>query len=122
MVDSHKVETPASITYPSMVSRDNIRIVLLITSLNDLDLCACDMGNVYLNTTYREKLWTIIWPNFGSEKEAMMIIEATLYELKSSGAAWRATLAETSALLGYMPTKSDRDVYLKRTPKSSGEH
>ena len=45
-----------------------------------------------------------------------MIIEPTLYELKSSGAAWRATLAGTMKLLGYRPTKSDLDVYLKEHP------
>ena len=52
-----KADAPASITYSSVVSRDSIMISLLIASLNNLDICACDIGNSYLNDKCREKLW-----------------------------------------------------------------
>ena len=42
-------ETPASITYSGVVSRDSIRLAFLIAALNDLDIIACDVGNAYLN-------------------------------------------------------------------------
>jgi hypothetical protein len=51
----HVTETPASITYSSVVSRDSVRIAFLIAALNKLDVIACDVGNAYLNTPCRER-------------------------------------------------------------------
>jgi hypothetical protein len=49
-------ETPTSITYSSVVSRDSMRIAFLIAALNDLDIMACEDSNAYLNAPYREKI------------------------------------------------------------------
>ena len=46
-----------------------------------------------------------------------MVIKKALYGLKSSGAAFRALLAETLFDLGYMPTTADPDVYLRKSVK-----
>lgn len=37
----HKTEAPSSVTYSSVVSRDSVRICLLIAAINNLDLQAC---------------------------------------------------------------------------------
>jgi len=50
-----------------------------------------------------------------------MIIARALYGLKSSGAAWRSTLAATMETLGYRPTQADPDVWIKRATKKDGE-
>jgi len=55
MADGHKTRPPSSITYPSVVSRDSVRIALTIASLNALEVSACDIGNAYLNAQCREK-------------------------------------------------------------------
>ena len=68
VADGHRTDAPASITYSSVVSRDSVRICLMIASLNDLDVFTCDIGNAYLNANCREKLWTIAGPEFGSDK------------------------------------------------------
>ena len=120
VADGHKTKPPTSITYSSVVSRDSVRIILTIASLNSLEVSACDIGNAYLNALCREKLWTVAGPEFGSEKGAMMIIARALYGLKSSGAAWRATLAQTMEQLGYKPTQADPDVRIKRASKGDG--
>ena len=39
----HKTSTCASITYSSVVSRDLVRIALMIAALNELDILACDI-------------------------------------------------------------------------------
>ena len=109
VADRHKTDAPASITYSSVVSRDSVRICLMAASLNGLDVFACDIGNAYLNANCREKLWTLAGPEFGSEKGAVMIIARALYGLKSSGAAWRAKLAETMAEIRYFPSQADPD-------------
>ena len=62
----HMNESPSSITYSSVVSRDSIRITLKIAALNGLSTLACDIQNAYLTAPYREKIWTIAGPKFGS--------------------------------------------------------
>ena len=121
VADGHRTKAPASITYSSVVSRDSVRVALLIASLNGLNISACDIGNAYLNAECREKLWTIAGSEFGSEKGSIMLIVRALYGLKSSGAAWRAKLAETLDSLGYKPTEGDPDVWIKRAVKPCGE-
>ena len=49
-----------------------------------------------------------------------MVIVRALYGLKSSGAAWRATLAQSMKELGYKPTQADPDVWIKRAIKHDG--
>ena len=120
VADGHTTGAPSSITYSSVVSRDSVRIALMIASLNDLDLFACDIGNAYLNANCREKLWTIAGPEFGSDKGSVMIISRALYGLKSSGAAWRAKLSETLKAMLYKPSMSDPDVWLKGDVKPDG--
>ncbi len=120
VADGHKTKPPTSITYSSVVSRDSVRIALTIASLNSLEISACDIGNAYLNAPCREKLWTIVGSEFGSEKGSVMIIARALYGLKSSGAAWRATLAQSMEELGYKPTQADPDVWTKRSLKDDG--
>jgi len=105
VADGHKTRSPTSITYSSVVSWDSVRIALTIASLNSLHVSACDIGNAYVNATCREKLWTVAGPEFGSDKGSVMTIARALYGLKSSGAAWRSTLAQTMEILGYRPTR-----------------
>ena len=47
----HKMAPPSSITYSIVVTRESVRLVFLISGLNDLDMCACDIGIAYLNST-----------------------------------------------------------------------
>ena len=85
----HTTETPTSLPYSSVVSRDSVRIVLLAAALNGLQVLACDIQNAYLMANYREKIWTYVGPEFGSERGQPKIIRKALYGLKSSGAAFR---------------------------------
>ena len=45
---SHTTETPAVLTYESVVSRYSVRIALPLAALNGLDILACDIQNDYL--------------------------------------------------------------------------
>ena len=117
----HTTDAPASITYSSVVSRDSVRIALTIAALNDLDILGCDIQNAYISAPCREKIYCIAGAEFGSEKGKVMIIKRALYGLKSSGAAFRAKLADCIWDLGYRPSKADPDVWLKAATKSNGQ-
>ena len=114
-------DTPASLTYSSVVSRESVRIALLLAALNGLDVKTCDIGNAYLNAPCRDKIWCFAGPEFGNRKGQKIKIVRTLYGLKSSGAAWRAHLADTMINLGYKPCKADQDVWMKPNCKPDGE-
>ncbi|KAL7539628.1 hypothetical protein ACHAWF_006464 [Thalassiosira exigua] len=78
-------DTPSALTYSSVVSRDSIRIALLVAVLNDLDIFACDIGNAYLNAPCKERIWFVAGHECGHEiKERVMKLIRSLYGLKSS--------------------------------------
>ena len=81
---------------------------------------ACDIQNAYLTANCHEKIWTYAGPEFGSEHGQPMIIKKALYGLKSSGAAFRAHLAETLHDIGFKPTKADPDVWIHPAVKLDG--
>jgi len=121
VADGHKTETPASITYSSVVSRDSVRICFLIAALNDLSLVAADIGNAYLNAPNREKTWTVAGPEFGEDAGTVYLVIRALYGQKSAGAAWRAFFAQVLTVdLGFVPTRADPDVYIRRALAPEG--
>ena len=89
VADGHTIAPPSSITYSSVVSREIIMMEFLLESLNDLDIFVCDIGNSYLNSKFREKLWKESGTEFGTEKVILTITERVLYRLNSSGTAYR---------------------------------
>ena len=44
----HTVDPLSSLTYSSVVSRDSVRILLLVAAINVLNILACDIQNAYL--------------------------------------------------------------------------
>ena len=108
----HTTETPAALTYASLVSRDSVWMALTIAALNNLKVLPCDIQNAYLTAKCREKIWTIAGPEFGSDLGKLMIVVRALCGLESSGAAFRTLLSETEYDLGYTPSKADPDVWL----------
>ena len=117
----HTTETPTSLTYSSVVSRDSVRLILLMAALNDVPLLAADIGNAYLNAPCREKIYTIAGAEFGDIKGKVLIIERALYGLKSSGAAWRSMLRETILDMDFLDTVADHDVYRRLATKPNGD-
>ena len=84
---SHTTDPPSSIAYSIVVSRDSIRIAFTLAALNVIEISDADIGNSYLNAKCREKIWTVAWTEFGSEKGKFMLVVRSLYSLRSSGAA-----------------------------------
>jgi hypothetical protein len=114
----HRTETPASLTYSSVVSRESVCIAFLFATLNDVDILSADIGNAYLQALVREKVHTMAGPQFGpNNRGKTVIIVRALYGLKSSGAAWHAKLSETLHSLGFKPSLADADVWIKPASK-----
>ena len=61
----HTTNTPASMTYSSVVSRDSVRITFTYAALMRMDVWAADIGNAYLNAKCRERIWTVAGKELG---------------------------------------------------------
>ena len=97
----HLTQTPDTVTYSSVVSRDPIRLAFMVAELNDLEIMACDIGNAYLNAPCREKVWFRGGLDTGDDCGKILVITRALYGLKSSGASWCVALANTLTEFGF---------------------
>jgi hypothetical protein len=92
----------------------------MIAVLNNLDILACDIQNVYLTADCREKVSILAGPEFGSEAGKNMLVEKALYGLKSSDTAFRTFPAEMLDAMGYRPSYADPDVWIRPAVKPDG--
>lgn len=118
----HMTETPATITYASVVSRESVRIALTLAALNDLEVKTADIENAYLTAPVGEKIWCVLGPEFGQDAGKRAIVTRALYGLKSAGASFRNHLADCMRHLGWVSCKADQDVWMKAEVRPSDGH
>ena len=123
VADGSRTETPVSVCYSSVVSRDSVRLALLVAALHDLDVFACDIGNAYLNAPCKEKIWFVAGAECGKENQGkVMKLVRALYGLKSSGASWRKMFKDYIIdKLAFTPSVMDGDMYYRRNVTETGE-
>ena len=121
VADGHTTDTPSSITYSSVVSRDSVKIAFLVSALNNLDIMSAETGNTYLNAPNKEKIWMIAGQEFGTDKGAVFIFMRALYGLKLAGAVWRTFFAQALTRLEFKPMQGNGDVYIKPQTEPNGD-
>ena len=84
----HRNDTPAAITYASVVSRESVRLALMLAALNTLEVKCGNVMNAYITTSITDKVWTILGTKLGADQVKKVLIVRALYGLKSSGAAF----------------------------------
>ncbi len=113
MAGGHLTKAPATITYASVVSRETVCPAQTFASLNDLKFKVGNVLNAYIIAPVKEKMWTILGPEFGLDSGKSAIIVRALYGLKSAGAAFQAHLASFMRQMEYTSCKADPDLWLK---------
>jgi hypothetical protein len=88
VADGHRTQAPATITYASVVSRETVHLALTFASLNNLEVKVGNVLNAYITAPVKEKVWTILGPEFGHDSGKSCVIVHTVYGLKSAGAAF----------------------------------
>ena len=110
----HVTDVPSSLTYSSVVSRDSVRICLLLSALNGLDVMSCDIKGAYLTAPCKEKIVVTAGEEFGPElKGKLLRVTRALYGLKSAGASFRSYLADYLYSISYRPSYADPDVWMR---------
>ena len=75
-------KAPATITYASIVSRETVRIALMIATHNDLEIKLGDILNAYVQAPVTEKVWTTLGPEFSKDVGMNAVIIRVLYDLQ----------------------------------------
>ena len=91
------------ITYTSVVSRESVRIIFLLTALNNIEVFPADIVGAHLNTPHKEKVHMTAGPKlFGRKYEGRTItFVQALYGLNNSGAAWHSHFNSTLYDIGH---------------------
>jgi len=116
----HMTNAPPTITYASVISRETVRIALLLAAFNDLEVKAADIMNAYITAPVEEKIWTILGPEFRADQGKKATIVRAIYGLKSSGASFRNHLADCMRHMGYTPCLADPDLWMKAEVREDG--
>ena len=117
-----QTDTPTSVTYARVVTRESIRIGFVLALLNDLEVLTADVAEAYLNAPCAERVYTILGEEFGEYAGRKAIIILALYGLKSAGYSWRTFCARIlREELHFIPCRADMDVWRRATRKGKGK-
>jgi len=106
--------------YLSVMTRESVQIMFLITALNYLENLSDDVQNAYINSKADKKVYMTAGPEFGTNHGRPAMIIWALYVLQSSGACWHNHLASVLWQLGFSSSKADPDIGMQKSVKPNG--
>ena len=109
----HLTETPIDSVYSSVVSLRGIRMLTFLAELNNMELWATDIGNAYLESYTKEKVFIVAGPEFGDREGHTLIISKALYGLRSSGLMWSQRFADALRDMGFTLSKAEKDIWMR---------
>jgi hypothetical protein len=99
--------------YSGVNRMDTLRIGFFLGELYGLSCCACDIGNAFLYGKTKEKVYITAGPEFGVDLHGKnLIIDKSLYGLKTSAARFHEHLSESLLRLSFKKTKHDPDLWM----------
>ena len=109
----HATSPGAEDIYSGVVSIDNVRIALLLADLNNMQVVAADVGNAFLYGKTKEKLYSIAGKEFGEYEGCILIIDKSIYSLRTSTARLHEHLSANLRAMGFLPCQTDPDVWIR---------
>ena len=109
----HLTQETNDTPYSGIASLKYIKAIIFIAQLNNLEICAADVGSAYLEAYTREKLFIIGGPEFKELEGHTLLIDKALYGLRTSGGRWAERLADVLLRLGWNQTKVDAAIWIK---------
>jgi hypothetical protein len=107
------MDPPKEDVYSGVVSMDMIRLGFMLAKMNDLQICAADIGNAFLYGKTSKKCYIVAGPEFGEFQGQKLIIHKGLYRLRTSAARFHEHLAAKLRRMGYKPSRANADLYMK---------
>jgi hypothetical protein len=110
---NHTTPTKESV-FSGVVNISSVRLGFLLAYLNDLQICAADIGNAFLYGRTREKVYIRAGREFGEEVMGKtLIVDKSLYGLRTSSARFHEHLSNKLKMMGYQPSRADTDLWMK---------
>ncbi len=111
----HLTDEPDNSVYSSVVSLRDLRLTVFAGELNGLTVWGADVGNAYLESYTKERVYIVAGPEFGELEGSVLVIKKALYGLRSSGLRWHERFADTLRELGFTPSQASIDVWMRPT-------
>ena len=89
----HLTDVPLESVYSGVVTLRGFRFIVFMGELYEYELWATDIGNAYLESFTREKVYIIAGPEFKDRQGHILIIKKALYGIRTSGKMWNERLA-----------------------------
>ena len=117
VADGHLTPEPVESIYSGVVSLRNLKLVIFLSKLNNLELWGVDIGNAYLEVPTKEKLYIAAGPEFEDWEGYILTFSKALYGLKSSGKRWGETLHDILKDINFIPSRGNQCIWLKQNIK-----
>jgi Reverse transcriptase (RNA-dependent DNA polymerase) len=85
-------------------------LIAFLVELNGLSLWGADVGSAYLEAKTKEKFYIISGPEFVPLEGHTLLIDKTLYGLRSSGLCWHQQFSDVLRSMGFKPSKAEADI------------
>ena len=116
VADGHLNPEPIENIYSGVVSLRNLRLIIFLGKLNNLELWGADIGSAYLEAFTDEKLYIVAGPEFQELEGYILIFLKALYGLKSSGKRWAEVIHTILRDMKFLPSKADPCIWLRKAP------
>ena len=88
-------------------------MLTFIAELNDLETYCTDIGDAYLESYTKEKVYIVAGPEFGARAGHTLVIRKALYGLKTSGVRWHERFADVLRDMDFFPSRAEPDIWMR---------
>ena len=109
----HRTDPTGVDAYSGVIMLRTLRLAILYGIKNNMRIGAGDIGNAYLTALTKEQVFIIAGPEFGDLAGHILVVYKALYGLRTSGARFHESLADTLRDMGFVQCRSDPDLWMR---------